>query len=86
MAALRDSLQRNDCRRTGELAHRLKGAAGTVSGVALKELAAELEKLARENQPAALQSLLPRLDTDAGALQQALSQLLPAPTADVAVV
>ena len=86
VAALRDSVQRNDCRRTGELAHRLKGAAGTVSGVALKELADELEKLARENQPAALQSLLPRLDTDAGALQQALSQLLPAPTTDVAVV
>ncbi len=86
VAALRDSIQRNDCRRTDEQAHRLKGAAGTVSGVALKELAAELEKLARENQPAALQSLLPRLDKEAGALQQALSQLLPAPTTDVATV
>lgn len=49
--SLKDAMSKNDTENIRREAHSLKGAAGSVGAVALQELAAELEALAKSNKP-----------------------------------
>jgi len=47
---LTESTAAGDCVRTAQVAHALKGAAGTVAASSLREFAAQIEKFGRDNQ------------------------------------
>jgi HPt (histidine-containing phosphotransfer) domain-containing protein len=65
-----DAAARQDPDALRRSAHRLKGAAATVSAVALSQIAAELEALGRENNPEPAPALVGRLRAEVERLIQ----------------
>jgi two-component system sensor histidine kinase/response regulator len=61
LAALREAVDARDYAFTRQLAHRIKGAAANIGGMAVHETAAQLEKTADAGEPAAIAGLLEEL-------------------------
>ncbi|MGC3961413.1 MAG: CHASE domain-containing protein [Verrucomicrobiota bacterium] len=73
--ALAAVVERGDRSKCVEYAHRLKGAAGTVSGWRLQDLAAKLELTAWDKQSSEMQEVFSKLKTESEALAEALKLL-----------
>ena len=73
VTALRSAIQAADCPKTVQLAHRLKGAAGTLGGELLQRLAAQMELAGRAGEGEKLGQFLPELEPVSRDLIQALS-------------
>jgi HPt (histidine-containing phosphotransfer) domain-containing protein len=61
-----------DCQQATHLAHRLKGAAGTMGGQTLQRLAANMEAAGKAQDLSRLKALETRLESEAAALADAL--------------
>ncbi len=62
IAALRAAIERGDADLLAQQAHRLKGAVGTIGGMALHQIMAEIEQGARAGDLARPRELLPELE------------------------
>ena len=69
---MKSSLGASDCRQVGELAHRIKGAAANMSGIALKEVAFTLEQAGKAGDLAKLQAAAPQLELEFERLREAM--------------
>ena len=74
LAALERAVAAGDCAEAANLAHSLKGAAGSVSAEALMLVAKEMEKKAREGDLHALGSILPAVMWEYERLKSALEK------------
>lgn len=78
LATLRQALGEGDLLRVSQTAHALKGAAGTIGAMVLKQLAAEVEQAARQNLGEGLADKLPALESSyaeaLGALERFLAE------------
>ncbi|MFO1475274.1 MAG: CHASE domain-containing protein [Verrucomicrobiota bacterium] len=72
LAAIRSAVEAGDVERVGQLAHRLRGSAATLSGQRLRDITAEMGVAAKSADPAALRLLVERLDAEAKSLAAAL--------------
>jgi HPt (histidine-containing phosphotransfer) domain-containing protein len=78
---LREAMERNDATEAQRLAHRLKGAAGYVAAEKVRQLAAQLEVMAREGD---LSNTEARLSELAAELQRCTDEAPNGPDADEA--
>ncbi len=72
--AIANHLQAGDMLAVERQAHTLKGAAANVGGERVRELAAKMEQAAHAGDLTTATSLLPELESQFGALKQAMSQ------------
>jgi signal transduction histidine kinase/DNA-binding response OmpR family regulator/HPt (histidine-containing phosphotransfer) domain-containing protein len=72
--ALTDLIALGKCEAAGKQAHKLKGAAGTVGGEALRNLAFSMEQAGKTGALSDLAALLPELDLQAVRLQTAVKE------------
>jgi CheY-like chemotaxis protein/nitrogen-specific signal transduction histidine kinase len=86
VAALAKSVADADARSVASAAHKIKGSAANISAEAVRQMAAELEKLARENQldqsTAALEHLTQEVATLRQYMETALAGLAAAETSE----
>lgn len=93
---IQQTIESASCHRAASLAHQLKGAAGGVGGVRLRQLALELEAAGRAGDLSMLQRLAPELERESARFGQAVREVdlaalaggrrdwTPAPTTDPA--
>lgn len=62
IAQLKEACETGDHQAAGESAHALKGAAGTLGAVRLRNVAGEAERLARQQDLPGIQQLIPALE------------------------
>ena len=77
LADLRVAVQRGDATAVAQIAHRLKGAAGTLGSAGLVDLCQELEALARAGALPPADDLLWRLEQEFDRVTSALDALVP---------
>ncbi|HTB82919.1 MAG TPA: ATP-binding protein [Candidatus Sulfotelmatobacter sp.] len=81
LAAIKSAVDRNDCAAINSFAHRLKGAAGTLSGDALYYLLGELERAGKNHDLPAAKKISAQLDAESAALVNSLqAEILDTPS------
>jgi CheY-like chemotaxis protein len=69
---LKQAIEERDAEAVNRCGHKLKGAAGAIGAIAVRDLAAEIETAGKEKALDKLDSLMERLDKDLAALTSAL--------------
>ena len=83
LAALASHVTAGDARRAACLAHQIKGAASTVGGEGLREVALEIERAGKAGNLRGIAERLPDLERQFGATRKAMEALTaPAPDSD----
>jgi HPt (histidine-containing phosphotransfer) domain-containing protein len=73
IAAIKAYLAQGEVKKVGAIAHKIKGAAGNVFGMALQEIAHTMENAAKAGPLAPLNSLMPELEQRFELLQAAMT-------------
>ena len=76
LSRLKSSIAAGDSSKAAQIAHRLKGAAGTIGGEALHAVAGGLQQAGQAGRIDELKSLLARAEKEGAALGQALSEFI----------
>jgi HPt (histidine-containing phosphotransfer) domain-containing protein len=74
--ALKDFLEAGDIPGTGRQAHSIKGASASVGGEALRAVAFEMEKAAKDGDLESVTARLPELELQSSQLDKALSEFI----------
>lgn len=73
MVGLKEPIDRGDAEKAGAQAHKIKGAAANVGGVAMSTVALEMESAGKRGDLAHLTAMMPVLENEFERLQQAMT-------------